>query len=302
MRRHALVPADRGLLARMVLAAVVTPLIVLAGLVLVVLAAPTKVIVVVAIASIFGIGAAVKERRERPLPRVVSQSDAPELHAIVERLCLLADLPKPEIAIESEAMPNSWIVGTGGRGYRLHLTRGLLDRLEPHELEAVIGHELAHVTNRDAAVMTVVGGPGAVLLGGGRSIFGFGWFLWPGALAAVAIGFVATLGTRALSRYREFAADAGSVALTGSAAALASALMKVSEGIAAIPSQDLRVASARDAFHLLPAARRKVTDSEDLDAEDEIVEPPKGLLATHPRLQARIARLEKLEHAIQKSR
>jgi heat shock protein HtpX len=154
---------------------------------------------------------------------------------------------------------------------------------------AFTAHARAHVANHDAAVMTVVGGPGAALLGGGRQVMSAAaWFVWPGALASMAIGWLASLGTRALSRYREFAADAGSVALTGSAAALASALMKVSEGISAIPEQDLRVASARDAFHLLPVAR---------DGEDRFHLP-----ATHPSLQARIARLEKLEHALQRSR
>jgi len=288
MKRHALVPTDPGLMARMVVAAVVTPLIVLAGLVLVVLEAPAKVIFFTAIASLVGIGAALKERDRQPRGKVVSESEEPALHAIVERLCLLADLPKPEIVIEAERMPNSWVVGTRARGHRLHLTRGLLDRLDPHELEAVIAHELAHVANRDAAVMTVVGGPGAVLLEGGRKIFGGGWFIWPGAIAAMAIGWVGSLGTRALSRYREFAADAGSVALTGSAAALASALMKVSEGIGAIPEKDLRLEAARDAFHLLPVAR---------DGEDRFHLP-----ATHPSLEARIARLEKLEHALQRAR
>src|SRR5262245_56560841 len=287
MRRHALVPADPGLLARMVVAAVVTPLIVLVGLALVVVEAPTRVIVLVAVATAIGIGSLMNERNSRPRANVVSESEPPALHAIAERLCLLADLPKPEIVLEPEATPNSWVVGTPSRGYRLHLTQGLLDRLDPHELEAVIGHELAHIANHDAAVMTVVGGPGAALLGGGRSIVSFGWFFWPGALLAMAIGWIASLGTRALSRYREFAADAGSVALTGSAAALASALMKVSDGIAAIPEKDLRLEAARDAFHLLPVAR---------DSDDRFHLP-----ATHPSLEARIARLEKLEAELQRS-
>jgi heat shock protein HtpX len=288
MRRHTLVPSDPGLLARMVVAAVVTPLIVLAGLVLVFEVAPTRIVIVVAVACLLGVGATIKERGNAPCRHIVSEAEEPALHAIVERLCLLADLPKPAIVVEPERIPNSWVVGTRAGGYHLHLTRGLLDRLEPHELEAVIGHELAHIANRDAAVMTVVGGPGAALLGGGQHIFNGGWFAWPGAIVAMAIGWVASLGTRALSRYREFAADAGSVALTGSAAALASALMKVSEGIAAIPEKDLRLATARDAFHLLPVAR---------DGEDRYHLP-----ATHPSLEARIARLEKLEHAIQRSR
>ncbi len=288
MRRHSLVPSDPGLLARMVVAAVVTPLIVLAGLVLVFAVAPTKIVIVVAIACLVGIGTTIKERGNAPRSHAVSEAEEPALHAIVERLCLLADLPKPAIVVEPEPMPNSWVVGTRTRGYRLHLTRGLLDRLEPHELEAVIGHELAHIANRDAAVMTVVGGPGAALLGGGRNLVSIGWFVMAGAAVAMVIGWIASLGTRALSRYREFAADAGSVALTGSAAALASALMKVSEGISAIPQKDLRVEAARDAFHLLPVAR---------DGEDRYHLP-----ATHPSLQARIARLEKLEHALQRSR
>jgi heat shock protein HtpX len=289
MRRHALVPADPGLLARMVVAAVVTPLIVLAGLAVVLLEAPLKVKVVVAIACMIGVAAMLKERGDQPNGTVLSESEAQGLHAIVERLCLLADLPKPAIVFEPETLPNSWVVGTRAGGYRLHLTKGLLLRLEPREVEAVIAHELAHVANHDAAVMTVVGGPGAALLGGGRQVMSAAaWFVWPGAIAAMVIGWLASLGTRALSRYREFAADAGAVALTGSAASLASALMKVSEGISAIPAQDLRLASARDAFHLLPVAR---------DGEDRYHLP-----ATHPSLQARIARLEKLEHALQRSR
>jgi heat shock protein HtpX len=276
-------------MARMVVAAVATPLIVLAGLVVVLLAAPTRVIVLVGVATAVGVGMLLNDRNASPRANVVSESEQPGLHAIVARLCLLSDLPKPEIVVEPEATPNSWVVGTRARGYRLHLTQGLLDRLDPHELEAVIGHELAHIANRDAAVMTVVGGPGAVLLDGGRKMISMSaWFTWMGAIVAIAIGWVASLGTRTLSRYREFAADAGSVALTGSAAALASALMKVSDGIAAIPEKDLRLEAARDTFHLLPVAR---------DGDDRYHLP-----ATHPSLEARIARLEKLEHALQRTR
>jgi heat shock protein HtpX len=267
----------------MVATAVLTPLFVLAGLVAVVALMPPKIAIVVAIAAIVGTSMVLRERRATGPARELSVAEAPELHAVLERLCLLADLPKPALVVEPERQPNSWIVGTGGDRYRLHLTEGLLERLAPHELEAVIGHELAHVANRDAAVMTVVGGPAAALLGGGLRIARGGWWLaMGGGLVAAGIGWLASLGTRVLSRYREFAADAGSVALTGSAAALASALTKVSEGIVAIPSRDLRAVAARDAFHLLPVAR-----------EDRFHLP-----ATHPSLQARIARLEKLERAL----
>ena len=108
----------------------------------------------------------------------------------------------------------------------------------------MIAHELAHVVNRDAAVMTVVGGPGEALLAGGVRVAGQGWYplVFGGAIAAL-IGWIGTIGTRALSRYREYAADAGAVALTGNPAALASALMKVSEGLVAIPQRDLRAAA-----------------------------------------------------------
>jgi len=280
-----LFPADLGLLTRMATVGLATPVVVAAGLFGVVVLAPWQVIAVVFGALAVGGWVGVRERvAVSSRGRRLSPSEAPDLHAVVERLCVLADLPKPAIVLDRQVQPNSWIEGTRRGGFRLHLTQGLLELLEPRELEAVIAHELAHVANRDAAVMTVVGGPGEALLSGGVRVAGQGW--WPlvvGGAAATLIGWVGTLGTRALSRYREFAADEGAVRLTGSPAALASALMKVSEGIGAIPRRDLRTAAVSDAFHLLPVAK---------DVEF-------GLPATHPPLEARIARLEKLERALQ---
>jgi heat shock protein HtpX len=281
-----LFPTDYGLVARMAVTAVFTPLVVVAGLGAVIEFAPTKVVLMVFAALIVGAAVAVHEAVEasqRGLP--LSPADAPELHATVERLCVVADLAKPALMLEREAQPNSWVEGTRRGGYRLHLTQGLLNLLDPRELEAVVGHELAHVAHRDAAVMTVVGGPGEALLGGGLRVAGQGW--WPlmlGGYVAAAIGWASTIGTRMLSRYREFAADAGAVQLTGNPVALASALMKVSEGLVAIPQKDLRSAAVRDAFHLLPTARGK-----------------DGLLDTHPSLQARVERLQRLERTLQQS-
>jgi heat shock protein HtpX len=273
----------------MVVAAVVTPLIVLAGLAAVVESGSLRLILLTGAALVVGIIGVEQERGKAPHGRELGIGDAPDLHAVLERLCVLADLPKPVLVAVPDRRPNSWVVGTAQRGYRLHLTEGLLACLEPHELEAVIGHELAHVANRDAAVMTLVGGPGTALLGGGLNLMrgGFWWFTAGGAVA-FAIGWVSSLGTRALSRYREFAADAGSVALTGSAAALASALIKVSDGLVAIPGRDLRAAAAHDVFHLLPVARTE---------RDRLRLP-----ATHPSLKARIERLERLERALQSGR
>jgi heat shock protein HtpX len=216
--------------------------------------------------------------------RRLSAAEAPELHAIVERLCVVADLAKPTLVLDRQEMPNSWIEGTTRGGFRLHLTQGLLDLLEPQELEAVIAHELAHVANRDAAVMTIVGAPGEALLSGGVRVVSQGW--WPvmiGGATATLIGWVGALGGRALSRYREYAADAAAVRMTGNPAALATALMKVSEGLVAIPAKDLRAATASDPLHLLPARDQR-----------QFLLPP-----THPPLAARIERLERLERTLQ---
>ena len=281
-RRRQLFPADHGLTLRMVTAAIATPLVVAAAVVLVILVAPLKLIIGLALASVIGIVIAVRERASAVGWVEVRPDEQPELHAIVERLCVVADLPKPQIALDYEGHPNSWVVSLGRGRARLHVTKALLDRLEARELEAVIGHELAHVANRDATVMTVVGGPPAVLIGGGARGARIGVFpLNAGAVIALVIGTVASLGSLALSRYREFAADAGAVALTGNPAALASALMKVSDDVRKLPSRDLREAVARDPFHLLPVGKTR------------------GLLTSHPSLEARIARLERLEARLQ---
>jgi heat shock protein HtpX len=283
--RPQLFPRDTGLALRMVLAAVVTPLVVLAALAVIVLVASTKIVVLVGIAAVVGVFMAANDRERARAARAGTRRAPAELESTVERLCLASDLPKPEVVVNAERQPNSWVVWTGKGRYRLHVTEGLLDLLTPAELEAVVGHELSHVAHHDAAVMTVVGGPGAVLLQGGSKI-ARGWPMAIGGLTAMAIGWLGSVGGRILSRYREFAADAGAVALTGNPAALASALTKVSDGLVAIPSRDLRAVAARDAFHLLPVA-------------------PRGeykLPATHPPLRARIERLQRMEASLQSAR
>jgi heat shock protein HtpX len=271
MRRRALFPADRGLQLRMVVAAILTPLGVLAALVAVAALLPLKVALGVAFAALLGTGAAIAERARNEDTTLLGAGTAPELHAIVERLAVAADLPKPEIALDREAQPNSWVIDLPGRPPRLHVTTGLLELLDARELEAVVAHELSHVAHRDATVMTVVGMPGAVLRAGGAQGFG-AWFLMFGQLVAAAIGQVAGLGTNALSRYRELAADAGAVALTGRPSALASALMKVSGRL-----------------HLLPVG-----------------EPRRAglarLLDTHPSLECRLAAIERHERRLQGAR
>jgi heat shock protein HtpX len=278
---------DRGLQARMLVAAVGTPLLVLACVGGLVILAPARLGIGVGIVAAIGVGIAVNDREQTVRRSPVSPGEAPELHAVVERLCVLADIPKPEIVVETERQPNSWVVALSRGRARLHVTRGLLDVLSPAELEAVIGHEIAHLANRDAMVMTAVGGPGAVLLRGGRQAWHFGWYGGVAGIVAIAIGWLSRLGTQSLSRHREIAADAGSAALTGRPAALASALRKVSGELRLLPREDLRVAAARDVFHLVPA-------------DDELQRS--RLTATHPPLAERIARLERLERAMHAAR
>jgi heat shock protein HtpX len=272
----------------MVLTAVLTPALVVALLAACVLALPPNVVGGVGLAVVLGTVATVRERRAASSARVLAPHEQPALQAIVQRLCLVADLPRPEIALDDERQPNSWIVDAPGRPPRLHVTRGLLELLEPAELEAVVAHELSHVVHRDATVMTIVALPGAVLRQGGGGNFWGMWWLAAGLLLGAIIGFVAGIGSNALSRYRELTADAGAAALTGRPSALASALMKVSGALVGVPAEDLRAVAGRDALHLLPV-------------EDACGR--RGLLhATHPSVERRIAALERLERELQRAR
>lgn len=285
----------------MVVTAVLTPALVVALLVGVVAFAPGRLLGGLAVATLAGTVLALRARRRLERARPLGPHERPELHATVERLCVLADLPRPEIVIDDEAQPNSWIIDPPGRGARLHLTEGLLDVLSGPELEAVIAHELAHVANRDATVMTLVGGPGAVLLEGGRAVGRHGgwWLMQMGALVAGLVGLISQVGTNALSRYRELAADAGAAALTGHPAALASALVKVSGGLERLPDEDLRVAAGRDAFHLLPVGR---APGEGTWAGLARTRVGTRVGATHPSLERRLAELERLERRMHAAR
>ena len=214
-------------------------------------------------------------------------ADEPGLVAIVERQCALIDIAAPEVLLSPSAQPNSWVIHAPGSRPRLYVTRALLALLSPDELQAVIAHELTHIANRDALLMTVVSAPGAALLrvrGGGL------W--WP---LLTAIGVVASLGSSMLSRCRELAADAGSATITGRPSALSSALMKVSESRSVIPERDLRAAAQLNAFNLVavaPASPRWYHDLGHVTAA----------FATHPRLDARMRHLAELERRRQQPR
>ncbi len=226
--------------------------------------------------------------------REVSPQDAPELHAVIERLCVQVNLPKPRVAIAQTAMPNAFAVGRSPRKATVCVTTGILDLLSPSELEAVLGHELTHVANRDVLVMTLASFFASIAAFITQMGFWFGGAFddnnnGPGAIVVILVSAVvymlSWLLLQALSRYREFAADRGSAIITGRPSALISALYKISGQMGRVPKQDLRAASGeRAAFYIVPPrAKQTIT----------------GLFSTHPSLEARVAALQRLEAQLQ---
>jgi heat shock protein HtpX len=227
--------------------------------------------------------------------RVVTREEAPALHDVVERLCALADLPKPKIAVMDTPMPNAFATGRSPKHAAVCVTTGLWNRLEPKEIEGVLAHELSHIANRDVLIMTVASffamlaalltrfGLYAGMFGGfggggrGRGNQQNGLPIWlvvlVVSLVVYAISFVLI---RTISRYREYAADRGSALITGAPEYLMSALQKISSQMTMIPNQDLRQAEGLNAFYIIPA-RTKAYASE--------------LLMDHPPLEKRLAAL-----------
>jgi heat shock protein HtpX len=236
--------------------------------------------------------------------REVGPNDGPEarmLHTIVERLCIQANLPKPRVAIAQTPMPNAFAVGRSPKTATVCATTGILQLLDPAELEAVLGHEITHVINRDVVVMTVASFFASIaafitqwgwLFGGGfggggrnnQNNQGNNAFIFV-LLVSVAVYVISFLLLQALSRYREFAADRGSAILTGRPSALISALLKIDGGMSRIPQRDLRrVPGELAAFYIFPPKTKQTVSN---------------LFSTHPPLAARIARLQRLEAQLQ---
>jgi heat shock protein HtpX len=221
----------------------------------------------------------------------VSPAEQPELHGIIERLCVQADLPKPRVCVMENSMPNAFAMGRTRKTTTVCATTGILELLSPPELEGVMAHELTHVINRDVMVMTLAGffaSLAALILqfafffGGGSSEEEEDIFLV--VIASAIVYAVSFLLMRALSRYREFAADRGSAVLTGRPSALASALIKVTGTMERVPSQDLRSAETLSAFFIVPARAKKSLYN---------------IFADHPPLEQRLAALERLESQLQ---
>jgi heat shock protein HtpX len=271
----------------MVVVAVLTPLVAVGLLVVLIALAPRQWMFGVIFGLLAGtVALAVRHGKISAEPFLpLSGPEDPELFAILDRLCALADIPRPMVFLSDEPQPNSWVMHFPRRPPRLYITTGLRQLLTLDELQAVLGHELAHIANRDAVVMSVVGWPTAVMLrvNGGAGI---------GGVFLMAIGALTHIGVTILSRYRELAADAGAATITGRPSALASALLKVSDSLGQIPRTDLRAAAALNAFNLVATPRRGWLLGH--------VRPLARITATHPPLQARLDALHELERAQQR--
>jgi heat shock protein HtpX len=221
--------------------------------------------------------------------KVVTPEQEPELHAMVERLCAMADLPKPRVAIIDTDMPNAFATGRSPKHSAVAVTRGLRERLEPQEVEGVLAHELSHIGNRDVTIMTVASffamlaamltrfGLYAGMFGGGRSRDGGGAPVWLIMLLVSVVTYVLSwVLMMAISRYREYAADRGAALITGAPEHLMSALQKIASRIAQIPQRDLREVEGMNAFFIVPTNVRSAA------AE---------LFMTHPPLEKRLAAL-----------
>jgi heat shock protein HtpX len=225
--------------------------------------------------------------------KVVERDQAPQLHDMIERLCAMADLPKPRVAIIDSEVPNAFATGRSPKHAAVAVTRGLWERLEPQEIEGVLAHELSHVANRDVLIMTVAsffamlaglltrfGLYGGLFGGGGRGRDNNAVPVWLIVLlVSVVTYFLSQILILAISRYREFAADRGSALITGAPEHLMSALQKISSEMFRIPQRDLREVESMNAFFIIPASVKGSMSQ---------------LFMTHPPLEKRLAALAEI--------
>ncbi|MDQ3719882.1 MAG: zinc metalloprotease HtpX [Actinomycetota bacterium] len=225
----------------------------------------------------------------------VSPEEAPGLHAMIDRLCIQADLPKPRVAVADTDVPNAFALGRSQKKATVCATTGIMRVLTPQELEGVMAHELAHVKHRDVLIMTIASFFASVA----AMIMQFGFFFGGGhsddddnpsflvvLLVSAVVYVVSYFLMLTLSRYREFAADRGAALVTGRPSALSAALMKISGAMQQVPTQDLREAERMNAFFIIPASVKGSL---------------KSLFATHPPMERRIERLSELEAQLQRT-
>jgi heat shock protein HtpX len=221
----------------------------------------------------------------------VSPEEAPGLHAMIERLCIQADLPKPKIAVADTSVPNAFATGRSQKSATVCATTGIMRVLSPSELEGVMAHELAHVKHRDVLILTIA----SFFASLAALMLQFGFFFGGGGdddnpsfavilLVSLLVYVLSFFLMLALSRYREFAADRGAAIVTGRPSALSSALVKISGAMQQVPTQDLRQAERMNAFFIVPTSVKGAVQT---------------LFSTHPPMEKRIERLQQLEAQLQ---
>jgi heat shock protein HtpX len=237
--------------------------------------------------------------------KIVTPEQAPELHAMVERLCAMADLPKPRVAIVPSNVPNAFATGRNPKHAAIAVTQGLWDRLEPREVEAVLAHEMSHVANRDVLIMTIASFFAMLAAIITRWGLYFGMFSGGGYgggnrnnnnqnqvpvwliifVVSVVVYAISFILIRTISRYREYAADRGSALITGAPENLMSALQKIASGITQIPQQDLREVAGMNAFFIVPTNWRQQVGE---------------LFMDHPPMEKRLAALAEISRQMGK--
>jgi heat shock protein HtpX len=290
--QRAIFPRDSGLQFRMLLTLFLLGLlyVVLVGALL---AAGTGLVLMVVIIGALSFGQLFfsdKLALSAMGAKEVSPQEAPGLHAMIERLCIQADLPKPRIAVADSHVPNAFACGRSQKSATVCATTGIMSVLSPSELEGVMAHELSHVKNRDVLIMTIASFFASIA----SIILQFGFFFGgddddnPSILVVLLVSFVVYILSfflmLALSRYREFSADRGAAIITGRPSALSSALVKISGAMQRVPTQDLRQAERMNAFFIVPATVKSSVQT---------------IFSTHPPMEKRIERLQRLESQLQ---
>ena len=291
-QQKAVFPRDKGLTSRMVLTLFLLGLLYVVFIVVLLSAGAglITVVIVMGALSLAQLFLSDKLALSAMGAKAVSPQEAPALHAMIEKLCIQADLPKPRIAVADTDVPNAFAIGRSQKSATVCATTGIMRTLSPTELEGVMAHELSHVKHRDVLIMTIA----SFFASLAAIITQFGFFFGGDSddnpsfaivlLVSFAVYVISFFLMMALSRYREFAADRGAAIITGRPSALSAALVKITQAMQQVPTHDLREAERMNAFFIIPTSVKKTATT---------------LFSTHPPTEKRIEALQRLEAQLQ---